>query len=492
MIDFKKQMEETEKYETEEENFIDESVDYNKKEKRGSLKFYIISFIVVALVFSGKVIMSSQSASDWLLDKGFFNNLLHLVPNSDKNLEGEEDDRINILLLGIGGEGHDGAYLTDTIIIASFKPSTKQVAMLSIPRDLYVPIAGSGWRKINHINALAEAKNEDGGKVTSEAIGELFQIPIHYYLRADFKGFVNVIDKIGGIEVNVENTLDDYAYPILGREDNPDYYSRYQHLHIEKGLQKMSGELALKYARSRHAYGVEGSDFARAKRQQLVLESAKNKLFSKQTLLNPVTIGNLVGELNRNVKTNLEVWEIIKLWNTFKDTNRDMIINKVLSDAPGGLLVSSTSDYGAYILQPVSGNFGEIKNLIKNIFPETAVVEDSSAALNFKDKSNNLQHQDASIVIKNATWINGLAAKAATTLKKENITVLETSNAPERNQKETLLFDLSYGNKNKALAAILDISSAKQSFAFPQWLKDYNKDNPEVDFILLLGTDSNK
>lgn len=488
-------MEEIEKHETHEDGFIDEPVVYeHEKGKRGSLSFYIISFIVVALVFSGKVIMSSQSASDWFSEKGFFNNLLHLVPNSDKNLEGEEDDRINILLLGIGGEGHDGAYLTDTIIIASFKPSTKQVAMLSIPRDLYVPISGSGWRKINYINALAESKGEDGGKKTSEAISELFQIPIHYYLRADFKGFVNVIDKIGGIEVDVENTLDDYAYPILGREDNPDYYSRYQHLHIEKGLQKMSGELALKYARSRHAYGIEGSDFARAKRQQLVLESAKNKLFSKQTLLNPVTIGNLVGELNRNVKTNLEVWEIIKLWNTFKDTEKDMIINKVLSDAPGGLLVSSTSDYGAYILKPVSGNFSEIRNLIKNIFPEDLplIEKKDSSVSDPKDKLSASSTEEASVVIKNATWINGLAAKAATILKEEKITVLETSNAPERNQKESLLFDLSYGNKNGTLETILEKTSTKQSFDFPQWLKDYNRDNPGVDFILLLGTDFNK
>ncbi len=495
MIDFKKKMEETEKFETSEDNFSEAPIvseDTNKKQ--GKITFYIVSFLVVALVFSGKVIMSSQSASDWLSEKGFFNNILHLVPNSDKNLAGEEDDRINILLLGMGGEGHDGAYLTDTIILASFKPSTEQVAMLSIPRDLYIPISGSGWRKINYVNALAESKGEDGGKATSETLGELFQVPIHYYVRADFQGFINIINKIGGINVDVENTLDDYAYPILGEEDNPNYYSRFEHLHIEKGPQKMSGELALKYARSRHGYGIEGSDFARAKRQQLVLEAVKNKLFSKQTLLNPVTITNLAGELNRHISTDLEVWEIIKLWNMFKDTDRAKITNKVLSDAPGGLLASATSDYGAYILNPVSGNFGEIRNLIKNIIPEDVpeVKKEDEKLNSSKDKKNNASYQDVEVVIKNATWINGLAAKAASVLKEEKINISETSNAPERDKTESLLYDLSYGDNNDVLEIILAKTPAKQSFAFPDWLKDYTKNNPDVDFVLLLGTDANK
>lgn len=495
MIDFKKKMEEIEKLEVTEDNNSEDLAGHDyKNKKQGKITFYIVSFLVVALVFSGKVIMSSQSTADWLSERGFFNTLRHFVPSGDKELKGEEGDRINILLLGMGGEGHDGAYLTDTIIIASLKPSTQQVAMLSIPRDLYVPIPNNGWRKINHVNALAEAKGEDGGKATIETLSEVFQIPIHYYVRADFQGFINVINEIGGIEVNVENTLDDYAYPILGEEDNVNYYARYEHLHIEKGPQKMSGELALKYARSRHAYGIEGSDFARAKRQQLVLEAVKNKLFSKQTLLNPVTIGRLVGEFNRNISTDLEVWEMIKLWNTFKDTSKEKITNRVLSDAPDGLLVSSIAESGAYILSPVSGNFGEIRNLLKNIIPnEVPSLEQKEDNLNKTEKDKNKSsYEDVKVVIKNATWINGLAAKAASTLKSVNINVADTSNAPERNQKESLLFDLSYGDNNEVLEIILDNTYAKQSFAFPDWLKDYRNDNPDVDFLLLLGTDSNK
>ena len=127
----------------------------------------------------------------------------------------------------------------------------------------------------------------------------------------------------------------------------------------------MNGATALKYARSRHAAGSEGSDFARARRQQLVLEAIKDKLFSTRTLLNPVMITKLANELNKNISTNLSAWEILRLWDIFKDVNRSQIINKVLSDAPDGLLISGTGEDGAYILTPRSGNFSEIKKLMK-------------------------------------------------------------------------------------------------------------------------------
>lgn len=103
----------------------------------------------------------------------------------------------------------------------------------------------------------------------------------------------------------------------------------------------MNGSTALKYARSRHALGIEGSDFARAKRQQLLIEAVKNKLLSRQTLLNPSVLSKLVEEFNQDISTNLNVWEIIRLWNLTKDIKNEQVINKVLSDAPNGLLSPS-------------------------------------------------------------------------------------------------------------------------------------------------------
>jgi len=489
MIDFKQKMEEQIKKEQRGLSKWEQDELLINSKKKKKFTTYLIVIIAIALIFSGKVIMSSQSASDWLPAGGFFDKLKRLVPSVDRQLQGEENDRINMLLIGMGGAGHDGAYLADTIILASFKPSTKQISLISIPRDLSVPLAASGWRKVNNINAFAEAeKKGSGGEAMISALSDLLDIQIDYYVRADFDGFKNVIDEIGGVEVNVENAFDDYSYPIDGREDNPDYYSRFEHLHFDSGLQKMDGSLALKYARSRHAYGIEGSDFARAARQQLLLEAVKNKLLSRQTLLNPVMIGKLVNEFNKNINTNLNVWEIVKFWNLFKDVDRSQIINKVLSDAPDGMLVSSMSAEGAYILTPSSGNFSKIKLMIQTVFGESPLNNNSKSNIN-SSISENIQISDqTSVIINNGTFISGLASETSTQLKKIGFNVLQIGNTAERSYKETVIYDLSYGKKNDSLDSLKQITGAIQLFDSPEWLKKFKEEQfPQPDFLLILG-----
>ncbi|MFA5024425.1 MAG: LCP family protein [Patescibacteria group bacterium] len=485
MIDFNQRMKELEKEERRTQTDIDaDNLLFNNR-KRKRIITYTIAIIVVALIFSGRVLMSSQNATNWFPGSTFLNRIKHLVPSASKQLKGEENDRINILLLGMGGEGHDGAYLTDTIILLSLKPSTKQVSLVSIPRDLTAP--ASGWRKINNVNAFAEAKNPGtGGTVTATAISDLLQIPIDYYIRVDFNGFTKIINELGGVEVNVENTFDDYTYPAAGQEDNPNYYARFEHLHIDKGPQTMDGTLALKYARSRHALGLEGSDFARARRQQLLLEAVKAKLLSRQTLLNPVMVSKLVNEFTNNVSTNLSVWEMLRLWDLAKDIDRNQIINKVLSDAPDGFLVSATGEDGAYILVPRSGNFSSIRNMVQNIFNDASGIVTTPKPI--ETISDN-----ASVVINNGTWITGLASKTSITLGESKFKVLRTGNAVERTYTESIIYDLSYGRKNNSLEILKKITGATQAFDSPDWLKDYKSgDLNQPDFLLILGTDADK
>lgn len=496
MIDFNKDLKE-------ETNELDKDHDINdfnqdapvSTKKRKKFSFYIISFLVVALVFSGKVIMSSQNAQEWLSNHNFFNTLKQFIPSDNKQVAGENEDRINILLLGMGGEGHDGPYLTDTIMIASLKPSTKQVSLLSIPRDLYIPIPGYSWGKINNVNAYAEANKKNGSLETANALAELFDIPLHYYVRADFQGFINIINEIGGIEVNVENTLEDPAYPILGQEDNPNYYARFEHLYVKAGLQKMDGSLALKFVRSRHGYNGEGSDFARARRQQLVLEAVKNKLFSKQTLLNPVTISHLIKEFNQHISTNLESWEILRIWSMFKDTSRENIINNVLSDAPNNYLVASTANSGAFILSPKTGNFSAIKAMIKSIFPEIEVIEEEDEVEVLSETlpiATELKKDTVKIAVLNGTWITGLAAKTTNQLNSDGYRVSLTKNAPEREYNNSFLLDLSYGQLKEIIADLENTTGIEQGFSQPSWLENYQNQNPDIDIIILLGTDKNK
>lgn len=484
MIDFKKKMQEMEKLEgiDSSDNLEDELLVISQKKKK--FRNYLIAVIVVALIFSGKIIMSSQSATSWLPGINFFNRILNFVPIAEKQLEGEEEDRINILLLGVGGETHEAGNLTDTIIIASLKPSTKQVAMISLPRDLVSPL--NGWRKINSINAYAEKENPGtGGEETSKSIGELLQIPIHYYVRVDFNGFEKIIDELGGVEIEVENSFTDYMYPIRGEEENPNYYARFEKLSFTAGPTKMDGKLALKYARSRHALGLEGSDFARAKRQQLLLEAIKNKLLSHQTLLNPVTIGKLINELNKNLTTNISAWELLRLWDMFKDVDRGQIINKVLNDAPDNYLVAGKGQDGAYILTPKTGNFSEIRNMIRGLF-------DSYDNYLEPDSSSTVINEEASLFITNGTWIAGLAGKTSETLKQANFSITGTGNAIERNYEQSVIYDLTSGAKNEALTLIRKITGATQAFNSPDWLEEYKSGQNKSDFLLILGTDANK
>ncbi|MFA6995511.1 MAG: LCP family protein [Patescibacteria group bacterium] len=484
MIDFKQKIEEEEKKQKKFGNQNEEDLLISQKSKR--ITTYSIAVIVLALIFAGRVMMSSLNATNWFTT-GIFNNFKHLIPVADKKMNGEELDHINILLLGVGGEGHDGAYLTDTIILASLKPSTKQVSLVSIPRDLVTPV--SNWEKINSINAYAETKNPgSGGPVTTQAISTLLQIPIQYYVRVDFNGFINIIDKLGGIEVNVENTLDDYSYPILSQEDNPNYFARYEHLHIKKGLQTMNGSLALKYARSRHAAGIEGSDFARARRQQLVLEAVKNKLFSAQTLLNPIMIAKLINEFNKNISTNLSVWEILRVWDLFKDVDRSQMTTKVLSDAPDNLLISGRGQGGAYILMPRSGNFSDIRNLVQNAFSSGTTTPALTTPVHIPITITD----QASVSILNGTWISGLASKHATLLEQAKFNILKIANAPIRNYTQTIVYDLSNGNKKSSLKALEKITGAVESSSWPVWLTEYstNKTTLATSSTTASATDS--
>lgn len=525
MIDFKQKMEEEQKqanpgYDPEWDKLLTAS------KKRRRFTAYIIALIAIGIIFTGRVIMSSQSASGWFSENSWFGKLKHLTGISDNKLKGEEDDRVNILLLGMGGSKHEGGYLADTIMLASLKPSTGQVSLISIPRDLTVPMGNSGWRKINNINALAEAKNPgSGGQASVEALSELLGLPIKYYVRADFEGFVEVINELGGIEVNVENVLNDYEYPIMGQEDNPNYYARYEHLYIPTGPQKMDGELALKYARSRHAAGVEGSDFARSKRQQLIMEAVKEKLLSRDNLLKPVMIAKIINQLETHINTNLEIWEMVRLWELTKNIGRDNIINKVIDNGPGGFLIDSRGEDGAYILVPRSGNFNQIKNFVQTIFGDNnkAATEETEIGLNNFVKNNGRQKSTSSskVEIMNGTWISGLAGQKAGLLKEYNFIVAKVGNAIARDYKKTLVYDLSYGKKDADLKLLISLTGAEQAFDSPDWLSAYatstassslndslnlsttspeiasstansssstNKNNP--DFILILGPNS--
>jgi len=404
----------------------------------------------------------------------FMRQLKNLILSRDRELKGESEDRINILLLGIGGENHDGPYLSDTIILMSVKPSTNEVAMFSLPRDLLVEIPGYGFGKINAADAYGEVKEKNYGPIlASEIIGKTLNQPIHYYIRADFKAFKEMVDAAGDIKVTVDKSFTDTQYP------TSNYL--FQTVSFQKGTQTMDGETALKFARSRHGDNGEGSDFARSERQQKILLGLKDQIFSSATLWHPERIKNLLDSLNKNITTNLELWEISRFSSLAKKFNYNNIINVVLGIGPNEQLVTSYYNT-AEVLRPRKGDFSELQTMAENIFTDVAIRTYAPST-----NTTSTKKVGPVIEIQNGTWILGLGAKTRDALTLKGVVIDNLANAQTRTYEKTVIFDLSAGKYSK------EIENLKtQLNAEIKTKPDFEINSSSTpDIIIVVGADKN-
>lgn len=340
-------------------------------------------------------------------------------------------NRINILLLGIAGGTHDGTNLTDTIMIASYNLKTNQVYLFSIPRDLWLPELRS---KANAVYEIGLSQ-KNGLGLSKTIMGNILGIPIHYALRVDFRGFVQAIDAIDGVEVSVENSFDDYLYPIQGKENDlcgnteqemdfneeeakklnidpgkrtvlitadgqiatdsaredkgAKYFScRYERISFEKGRMKMGGAVALIFVRSRHGTNGEGSDFARSKRQQKVIEAIRDKILSLETLANPQRAVELIKILGESIDKDISVKEGGEFYKLSK--KMDKIQSFVLDDSPRNGLPDGrkslfihppAQDYGgAYVLISQDDDFSYVAGYVRKILNGEITEYDATAS----------------------------------------------------------------------------------------------------------------
>lgn len=379
--------------------------------------------------------------------RGFLAKLTHFIFRRDTKLEGVKDDRLNILLLGMGGPGHDGPYLTDTMMIVSVKPSTQQIAMISIPRDLAVEIPGRGWYKINHANAFGELKSPgDGAALAADVVAKTFNLDIHYYARVDFQAFADLVDAVGGITVLVERPFTDSGYPAAS--------DLYQTITFQAGEQTMNGRRALQFARSRHGNNGEGSDFARTRRQQKVLLALKEKIVSFHILTNPVRLNQIIKTLDTHLTTNLTFGDILNFIQLSRELHTDNIISLTLDISETGLLRQGTGNNGAYILEPKMGNFDDIRRAVQYIFETGATVPDDTPA----QKTPVLT--PAAIELHNGTWVPGLAARTRKKLSDKGFTITSVGNTNERPVPESgiyLVSERAVGDVLQALQTTLQI-----------------------------------
>lgn len=305
------------------------------------------------------------------------------------------EERVNVLFLGVGGGKHDGPLLTDTIIYASIDPALQKTTLISIPRDLWLQDLEPANKKINVAYSYGESKRKDGGLLlVKAAVEKILGQTVDYVLRIDFNGFVKAIDLVGGIDVEIEKSFEDFEYPLSGKEtDNcgfkdeefekratasaiPEAFPcRYEHLSFEKGLEHMDGEMALKFVRSRHAKGAEGTDFARAKRQDIVIKAFKEKIFSLNTFLNPGRLIDLYDLFQNSVHTNIrkqEYDDFIKLAQKIKDSETNNVVffySDPYAVKQGIFMNPPPSEvYGnQWVLIPRAGNgnFSEIQDYVE-------------------------------------------------------------------------------------------------------------------------------
>ena len=171
-------------------------------------KLPILTALVAALlVAAGARLYQNQNVQDYA--RGITQPPIEVLATTDS--------RTNIALLGVGGQGHQGGELTDSILIASVHHDTKMITLISIPRDIYLT---SYRAKINSIYYYGDqAEPGTGLSKLKTALTEVAGLPIHYSLLIDFSGFIKAIDAVGGITVTVDQTFDDYKYPIPGKEN---------------------------------------------------------------------------------------------------------------------------------------------------------------------------------------------------------------------------------------------------------------------------------
>jgi LCP family protein required for cell wall assembly len=320
---------------------------------------WIIAIVTLGILFLLVVWARSVGFSTYL--KSAYNFLA--APAGQINSTG---GRVNILVMGKSGANHDGPDLTDTMILISVSLTKPGIVIISIPRDLWIPEIRA---KINaayywgdQVTPYFDNSNYPEGKIgfakniTAEVVGQ----PIQYGVVIDFSAFKDIVDALGGIQVNVANSFTDNLYPIAGKENDncngdPTLACRYQTVSFTTGLQTMNGDTALEFVRSRHAEGVEGTDIAREARQQLVIDAIKSKITQPKVFLSPKIDLTLLNVVKKYVETDLNLPSAAILaryaLNGYKNLKQFIIPQELLFNPP----INSVYDQ-QYVFIPKAGN----------------------------------------------------------------------------------------------------------------------------------------
>lgn len=373
------------------------------------------------------------------------------------------NERINVLVMGLDyrdWEADEGPARTDTMMVLTIDPVAKTAAMLSIPRDLWVNVPGYGQNKINTAYFLGEANRLPGGgpELASRTVEEFLGIEIHYWAQVDFTAFVQFVDYIGGVKLDIQEPI---TLDLIGKERNE---------HLDPGVVTLDGALALAYARNRS----EGDgDFSRARRQQEVIMSIRGQLIRRdvQRLIfsNPKGIWDI---FSQNIQTNIPFLDALSLGKLALQVNPEQIGQHVI--APPDQVTFATSPDGLNILKPITQN---IRIMRDDIFTPVGLVGPAAAG---EDLGSLVQAEQARLGIYNGSSVSGLAGDTQTYLESINIPVTEVGNG--QSVPSTTIYD--YTGKPYTVQYLVGLFGIQNTRIF----NSYDPNSP-IDVGIVLGND---
>lgn len=433
--------------------------------------------LAVMLVFGGFMAYKLILAGDNV----FQGNILGILQN--KPLKMDANGRTNIVVFGTSEDdpGHEGALLTDSIMLVSIDQNKHNASLLSIPRDLWVDYnqaCNSGYAgRINEVYSCfsADGKSEEAGAVAlMEKVGDITGLETQYYAHMNYGVLRDAVDAVGGVSVEIDS--DD---PRGIFDDNFDWMCnrRCNYVKYPNGpTGNMDGEHALALARARGAsgntYGLAQANFDREKYQRKILIALKDKAASVGTLTNVGKVTGLIDAMGKNLRTNFETAEIRTLMALGTDTPSDSITSLLLND-PEAPLVQGANINGASVIIPSAGqgNFNDIQAYVtKNL------------------SSNPVVREGANLVVMNGTETIGLAQTEADKLTAASYMVSTITNAPATDYEQTTIYRINkkgMGGTKKALEKRYGVKVSTETPTFPV--------AAGVDFVVIIGrTSANK
>lgn len=388
-----------------------------------------------------------------------------------------QDTRFAFLLMGYGGGGHDGAYLTDSMMVVVVDAERKSLTLLSLPRDSWVPMSMNGktteYNKINTAYAFAKdpslfpdrlpryGGDSGAGNFASDTVSRLLGIPIRYYLALDFQGFRDMIDAVGGVDVEVPASFS-ARYPA---NDDPSIDASWKTVRFTRGPEHMGGERAIEFARARETLDnpAEGSDFARSRRQRLIMQAFKTRVLEPGGLIH---LPQLIGIASKHVDTNYTIPDVAGLTQFALGWKNVTFFQTALTAA--NFLQEGTGPEGTYVLFPNAPkhSWGPIQAFMKRLWDDPA----TAVAVN-----------DTTVVVENASTVPGAAARVSDDLVKLGYHLADPITAPRR--ATTLLIDKSGGKLGPVVARL------RKDLGLPNLEIQEDASDPMPVLILEIGSD---